>query len=100
MRALRILQALANDRRRQILEWLKNPESHYPLQDDGDLVKDGVCVRLIAEKLGISESALREHMRVLAQAKFVQSKRIKQCTFYKRDENAIRKQQKFITSEI
>jgi DNA-binding transcriptional ArsR family regulator len=100
MRALRILQALANDRRRQILEWLKNPESHYPLQVDGDLVKDGVCVRLIAEKLGISESALRKHMRVLAQSKLVLSKRIKQCTFYKRDENAIRKLQKFIMSEI
>jgi DNA-binding transcriptional ArsR family regulator len=96
MRALHILQALANDRRRQILEWLKNPQS----QVDGDLVRDGVCVRLIAEKLGISERTLRVHMRVLAQAKFVQSKRIKQCTFYKRDENAIRKLQKFIMSEI
>ena len=100
MRALHFVRALANDRRRQILEWLKNPEFHYPLQADGDLVKDGVCARLIAEKLGISQRTLREHMRILAQSKFVQSKRIKQCTFYKRNENAIRKFQKFIVSEI
>jgi predicted transcriptional regulator len=96
MRALHILQALANDRRRQILESLKNPQSKFA----GDLVKDGVCVRLIAEKLGISERTLRNHMRILAQAKFVQSKRVKQCTVYKRNENAIRKMQKFIMSEI
>jgi hypothetical protein len=37
------LNALANDRRLQILEWLKDPTAHFRPQMDGDLVKDGVC---------------------------------------------------------
>jgi ArsR family transcriptional regulator len=37
------LRALANDRRLQILEWLKRPRAHFPAQIDGDLVADGVC---------------------------------------------------------
>src|SRR5450432_1950527 len=90
MTNLRALQALANDRRLQILEWLKDPEAHFRPQIDGDLVKDGVCAVLIAEKLGISQPTLSEHMRVLCQAQLVQSKRIKQWTFYQRNEARIR----------
>ena len=47
-----VCSALANDKRLQILEWLKDPEAHFPPQRDGDLVKDGVCVLFIADKLG------------------------------------------------
>jgi DNA-binding transcriptional ArsR family regulator len=97
---LRALQALANDRRLQILEWLKDPEAHFCPQVDGDLVKDGVCAVLIAEKLGVSQPTLSEHMRVLCQAKLVQSKRIKRWTFYKRDERRIRDIKRSIASGL
>src|ERR1700749_2680562 len=89
MESLEVFQALANDRRLQILEWLKDPVANFRPQVDGDLVKDGVCAVLIAEKLGISQPTLSEHMRVLRQAKLVQSKRIKRWTFYKRNEARI-----------
>jgi DNA-binding transcriptional ArsR family regulator len=87
---LHAIQAISNERRLQILEWLKKPRAHFRAQIDGDLVKDGVCAVLIAEKLGISQPTLSEHMRVLRQAKLVQSKRIKQWTFYKRNEARIK----------
>jgi DNA-binding transcriptional ArsR family regulator len=84
------VQALGNDRRLQILDWLKDPRSHFRPQVDGDLVIDGVCAALLAEKLGITQPTLSEHMRVLCQAGLVQSKRIKQWTFYRRNETFIR----------
>ena len=84
------LRALANERRLQILQWLKAPRENFPPQVDGDLVKDGVCAALIAEKLGVSQPALSEHMRILVEAGLVRAKRIKQWTFYKRDEAEIR----------
>ena len=84
------LRALANERRLQILQWLKAPREHFRPQLDGDLVKDGVCAALIAEKLGVSQPALSEHMRILVEAGLVRAKRIKQWTFYKRDEAEIR----------
>jgi DNA-binding transcriptional ArsR family regulator len=85
------LRALANERRLQILEWLKQPREHFPPQVDGDLARDGVCAALIAEKLGVSQPALSEHMRILVDAGLVRAKRIKQWTFYKRDEPEIRR---------
>ena len=84
------LKALANERRLTILEWLKAPRSHFREQVDGDLVEDGVCGLLIAEKLGVSQPTVTEHMKLLTEIGAVRARRIKQWTFYKRDEERLR----------
>ena len=84
-----LIKALANDKRRDVLAWLKDPEANFPPQQYGDLVKDGVCGLFIADKLGVSQPTASEHLRVLTQAGFLKTKRIKQWTFYKRDEKRI-----------
>lgn len=84
-----ILRALANERRLQILDWLRDPRAHFPPQVDGDLVEDGVCGALIADKLGVSAPTLSEHMRVLVAAGLVRAKRVKGWTMYRRDEEQI-----------
>jgi DNA-binding transcriptional ArsR family regulator len=81
----RIARALASDKRILILEWLKEPTRHFPLQKDGDLEKDGVCGILIAGKLGVSHPTASEHLRILSDAGLLRPKRIKQWIFYKRD---------------
>lgn len=96
MKKDRALQALASERRLQILEWLKHPRRHFPPQVDGDLVKDGVCGVLIAQKLGVSQPTASEHMKILLDAGVVQAKRIKQWTFYRRDEAGIRQIKKML----
>src|SRR5260370_40255306 len=83
------MRALASERRLQVLEWLKDPVAHFPPQVDGDLVQDGVCGVLIAEKLGVSQPTVSEHLKILSQAGLIRAKRIKQWTFYKRDETRI-----------
>jgi ArsR family transcriptional regulator len=85
------LRALANDRRLRILDWLKQPRKHFRPQVDGDLVKDGVCGLLIARKLKVTQPTASEHLNILASAGLIRGKRIKQWTFYKRDDKAIRK---------
>ena len=94
------LRALANERRLQILEWLNDPVANFPPQVDGDLVDDGVCAVWIAEKLGVSQPTLSEHMKVLSQAGLVRAKRIKQWTFYKRDEARIAEIKRAIAAEV
>lgn len=95
-----VFRALANDRRVQILEWLKDPRRHFPPQVDGDLVQDGVCGLLIARKLRVSHPTASEHLKILSQAGFLRGKRIKQWTFYKRDEREIRKIKKAMLEKI
>ena len=97
---LAAIQAIGNNRRLQILEWLRDPTAHFRPQVDGDLVKDGVCGALIAEKLGISQPTLSEHMRVLCQTGLVDSKRIKQWTFYRRNEIRIKELKRSIAAGL
>jgi ArsR family transcriptional regulator len=94
------LRAFASERRLQILEWLKAPRAHFREQVDGDLVEDGVCGLLIAEKLGVSQPTVTEHMRLLVGIGAVRSKRIKQWTFYKRDEDRIRELMATIVEQV
>ena len=89
MRPSTLIKALANDKRLAILEWLKDPVANFPPQRDGDLVRDGVCGVFIARKLRVSQPTASEHLRVLTATGVLKTKRIKQWTFYKRDEQRI-----------
>ena len=84
------IRALGSDKRLLILQWLKTPAEHFPPQTYGDLVKDGVCGLFIAEKLRVTQPTASEHLKVLTQAGLLRAKRIRQWTFYKRDEKRFR----------
>ncbi|HEY2820093.1 MAG TPA: metalloregulator ArsR/SmtB family transcription factor [Candidatus Acidoferrum sp.] len=93
-------RALSNPSRLQILAWLRQPKKHFPPQIDGDLIKDGVCGLLVAKKLRVSQPTASEHLKILIQAGLIRGKRIKQWTFYKRNEPAIRTLKKEIQTEV
>ena len=97
---VRFLEAVANEKRLAVLEWLHDPRKHFPPQRDGDLVDDGVCGVLIADKLGISQSTTSRHMKLLTNVGLVRAKRIKQWTFYSRDEKAIKALKQRIGSSL
>ena len=100
VKAALLLKALASEKRLAILGWLKDPRAHFREQVDGDLVDDGVCGVLIAEKLGVGQPTVSEHMRILVQAGLVVTKRTKKWIFYRRDEKAIDAAKKAIAAKL
>ena len=84
-----LIKALGSEKRLQVLEWLRDPVANFPPQRDGDLVEDGVCAQLIAEKLGVSPPTCGEHLKLLSRAGLVRGKKVKQWVFYKREEDRI-----------
>jgi DNA-binding transcriptional ArsR family regulator len=94
------LRAIASERRLQILEWLKDPRANFRPQVDGDLVSDGVCGLLIAEKLKVTQPTASEHLKILAQAGLIRGKRIKQWTFYKREEKGIKELKRMMAAKL
>jgi ArsR family transcriptional regulator len=84
-----VLKVLGNEKRLAVLGWLADPVAHFPAQRDGDLVEDGVCSVFIADKLGVSAPTASEHLRLLTATGLLRAKRIKQWTFYRRDEERI-----------
>ena len=100
MKSETVFRALANASRLQILDWLKNPRKHFPPQVYCDLVKDGVCGVFIAKKLRVSHPTASDHLKVLAQAGLIRGKRIKQWTFYKRNETEISAWKRSVAREL
>ena len=78
-----VLRALSNKHRLQIMMWIIDPEKYFPPQKDGDLVKDGVCVSFITDKIGLTQPTVTSHMKILTNAGLVTSKKIKNWVFYK-----------------
>lgn len=89
MLEVQLLKALASDKRLLILDWLRDPERHFPPQRDGDLIRDGVCCLFIADKLGVSQPTCGEHLKILSQAGLIRGKKIRQWVFFQRDEEGI-----------
>ena len=81
------LKALANPMRLDILNWLKDPRKNFPEQEvDPETV--GVCVSIIQERTGLSQSTTSLYLTSLQRAHLVTSQRIGPWTYYKRhDEN-------------
>lgn len=84
-----VFKALANDKRIQLLGWLKDPAKHFPAHPEGSFEEDGVCALHIAQKLGVSQPTASVHLGVLTRAGLLKTKRVRQWTYYRRDERRI-----------
>jgi ArsR family transcriptional regulator len=84
-----MIAAISSEKRLLVLDWLKDPRRHFPAQVAGDLVKDGVCGVNIAAKLKVTQPTVCRHLKILADAGLLKTKRVKQWTFYRRDEKNI-----------
>ena len=83
------LKALASQRRLQILDWLKDPATHFPPQEHGDHQDHGACNLFIVDKLGVSQPAGSRHLKILVDAGLILATRRKGWTYYRRNEDAI-----------
>lgn len=85
-----VLKALANEKRIQILEWLKEPKKNF-VSEHCDVEIDGVCVGLIEEKIGLSQSTVSQYLMLLHRAGLINMERKGQWTYCKRNNDGIKK---------
>ncbi len=86
MKATDTFKALSNEYRYQMLQWLKNPQQHFPAHAHCDGAHDfegGVCVGLIAEKSGLAQSVVSGYLNTLKNAGLLESRRIGKWTYYR-----------------
>ena len=82
-----IHKALANPVRRDILNWLREPQAHFSHQDVPFDI--GVCAGLIDSRCGLSQSTVSAHLATLEKAGLVSKRRVGQWIFFKRNEETI-----------
>jgi ArsR family transcriptional regulator len=94
------LKAAASPVRLEILRKLREPVMEFPAQVDGDPLLDGICADFIRDKMGIAAATASRHLTLLTDAGFLVSTRKKGWTFYRRDEQAIRRFATLIREEL
>lgn len=96
---IEVFKALSNKSRLQMLAWLKEPEVNFPEQLPSGF-EHGVCVGQIQAKAGLTQSTVSEYLCILQRAGFIESKRVGQWTYYKRNEKAFSTLSKIIESNL
>ncbi|WP_409293199.1 ArsR/SmtB family transcription factor [Peribacillus sp. SCS-37] len=104
MKPIELIKVLSNETRLNILQWLKEPEKHFPKQQ-AHLPKEvsiegGVCVGDIQEKAKASQSTVSHYLTMMQKAGLLEAVRYGQWTYYRRNEETIRKLAEFLNTEI
>jgi ArsR family transcriptional regulator len=81
-----IIKALAHPVRREILQWLKEPQKHFADQEHP--LEFGVCAGKF-ERCGLSQSSVSAHLATLQRANLVTCRKVGQWSFFKRNEKVI-----------
>ena len=79
-----IIKALAHPVRHNILHWLKTPEQYFADQDHP--LSLGVCAGKIERQTGLSQSTVSAHLATLQRAGVINSQKVGQWHFFKRDD--------------
>lgn len=88
---LEITKALANEMRFDIVRWLRDPEANFRPHKDGKDFSDGVCVAVIQEKTGLSQSTVSHYVSILQRCDLLIATRIGKWTYYRRNEATVEK---------
>lgn len=97
-----IFKALSNKTRLSILQWLKDPEQYFPdyNPEHGCIKGLGVCVGQIQQKSQLTQSTVSEYLSILQRTGLIESTRVGQWTYYKRNEEAFKELKKLIDTEL
>jgi ArsR family transcriptional regulator len=82
-----LLKALASPQRRQILEWLREPEKNFPQQEHAILL--GVCAGQIERKCKLAQSTVSAHLHTLQRTGLITCQKLGPTHFFKRREDAM-----------
>lgn len=96
MEEVEIAKALSSGTRAKILRWLRDPGRNFESQVEGDLTGDGVCVNLIAAKAGVSQPTASRHLSVLKGVGLVETSRVAQRNYHRRDEAGIERAKRLL----
>ena len=99
----KILKALSNPHRLDIILWLKHPKQEFGVQVHSKILIDfpnSVSVKSIQKRCGVSQSSVSTFMTLLEHADLVESRKIDQYTYYRRNEGIIREFGEWYAKEV
>lgn len=100
MNIIEINKVLSNKTRVDILNWLKNVKENFPSNKELGHNEYGACVQYIREKANLSQSTISHYLSMMEKAGLVNSTRWSKWTYYKRNEENIKKYLEILKNEL
>ncbi|MDX3229961.1 metalloregulator ArsR/SmtB family transcription factor [Streptomyces sp. ME19-01-6] len=98
---IEVFKALGNPARLQIMQWLKDPDTHFrEYEPIADRQSVGVCVTHIQVKSGLAQSTVSSYMSTLERAGLVRPTRVGKWTHYRRNEERLTQVARAISTAI
>ncbi len=83
---IEISKCLSNSMRLKILNWLREPEAHFPPHEAVEGFNDGVCASFIHAKTNLSQSTISTYLTTMEKCGLLISTRRGKWSYFKRNE--------------
>jgi len=94
------IKAMASENRMQILRLLIEPGKDFSHQESADPETVGVCMNLIADRLGVSQPTVSRHIELLHRAGFLTVRKQQKWSYCSRDEAALREYHAWLAGSL
>ncbi|WP_421856058.1 ArsR/SmtB family transcription factor [Oricola sp.] len=93
-------KALASESRLEILRLLDDPAGNFGHQLSADPVKTGVCMQMIAERMGVTQPTISRHIDLLRRAGFLTVTKQQKWHYCARDEAVLAEYHHWLGAEM
>ena len=94
------IKALSSESRIEILRLLDDSAGNFAHQESADPLEVGVCMNLIAERLGLSQPTTSRHIELLRRAGFLRIRRQQKWSYCSRDEASLTDYYKWLRRQL
>lgn len=94
------IRAMASPARMTILRLLADQKGNFGQQYSADPAEFGICMTLIAGKMGVTQPTVSRHLDILRQAGFIVVKRQHKWSYCRRNEIAIHDYLDWLRNEL
>lgn len=94
------VKALASENRMEILRLLLEPKKNFSDQESADPAEFGVCMILIAEKMGVAQPTASRHIELLHRAGFINIRKWQKWSYCSRNEDALRDYHRWLAATL
>ena len=94
------IKALSSDSRLEILRLLVHPAIEFPHQESADPAQVGVCMNMIADRLGVSQPTISRHIDLLRRAGFLIIRKQQKWSYCSRNEDALQDYHQWLSKSL
>ncbi len=94
------IKALSSECRIEVLRLLDEPGANFAHQESADPTTIGVCMNLIADRIGVSQPTMSRHIEILRRAGFLKIQRRQKWSYCSRDESNLADYHRWLGGEL